>query len=304
MPYLHLDLAKTYSSELKRELATRLCRVYAELMQTQSWRPNVGIAELGEDNLFHLGKDGLESITMVLVETRRGRSLDVRLELGRRIVDICAEVLSVSKGTVLVEFTVHRGDEMLRNGEWAGDWSAAEAGAAKPSSGHDMTQATAQSSITARTIAVEHIRISSGRPFAEIHRKLEATVPKLDTGIVEALQSGDQRRAKAYEENGPKLSIFGERDHGALLEIAGGGRNAVQYDIGNPLTASKMTRHQLPAALYAPLRVVLFEDEQGRGIFEYDRPSSFFSQYGDERVTEVGRYLDATLEAALRDAAD
>ena len=81
-------------------------------------------------------------------------------------------------------------------------------------------------------------------------------------------------------------------------------RNAVQYEIGNPITASKMTRHQLPAALYAPLRVVLFEDEQGRGIFEYDRPSSFFGQYGDERVTEVGRYLDATLEAVLRKAAE
>jgi uncharacterized protein (DUF302 family) len=51
----------------------------------------------------------------------------------------------------------------------------------------------------------------------------------------------------------------------------------VQYEIGNPLTASKMTRHQLPAALYAPLRVVLFEDEHGRGIFEYDRPSSFLA---------------------------
>jgi len=48
-----------------------------------------------------------------------------------------------------------------------------------------------------------------------------------------------------------------------------------------------MTRYQLPAALYAPLRVVLFEDEQGRGIFEYDKPSSYFGQYGDERVTEV-----------------
>ena len=78
----------------------------------------------------------------------------------------------------------------------------------------------------------------------------------------------------------------------------------MQYDIGNALTASMMTRHQLPAALYAPLRVVLFEDEHDWGILEYDRLSSFFSQYGDERVTEVGRYLDATLEAALRNAAD
>jgi hypothetical protein len=66
------------------------------------------------------------------------------------------------------------------------------------------------------------------------------------------LRKGDQERAKAEEEHGQKLSIFLDRDHGALLQIAGGARNARQYEIGNPLTASKMTRHQLPAALYAP----------------------------------------------------
>ena len=82
MPYLRLDLAKSYPSQTKRDLAARLCRLYADVMQTQLWRPNVGIAELGEDNLFHLGADGLEPITMVLVEIRRGRSLDRRLELG------------------------------------------------------------------------------------------------------------------------------------------------------------------------------------------------------------------------------
>src|SRR5277367_6509508 len=167
-----------------------------------------------------------------------------------------------------------------------------------------MTEPTTQTGVTSRTIAVEHIRISSRRTFVEVRRKLEGAVPKLDTGIAEALRSGDQKRARDYEDNGPRLSIFGERDHGSLLQIAGGRRNAVQYDIGNPLTASKMTRHQLPAALYAPLRVVLFEDEQGRGTFEYDRPSSFFGQYGDQRVTEVGRYLDAALEAVLLNVAD
>jgi uncharacterized protein (DUF302 family) len=66
-------------------------------------------------------------------------------------------------------------------------------------------------------------------------------------------------------------------DHGANLQIVGRRkRNALLYEIGNPLTATKMTRHQLPAALYAPLRVVLFEDEQGHGVFVYDnhhRPS-------------------------------
>ena len=178
--------------------------------------------------------------------------------------------------------------------------AATAAAAAHAAGEHTMSQA----SVTSRTIPVEHIRISSQQPFAEVRRKLEDSVPQLDPSIAEALARGDQKRAQDYDENGPKLSIFLAREHGALLQIAGGKRNAVQYEIGNPLTATKMTRHQLPAALYAPLRVVLFEDEQGRGVFEYDKPSSFFGQFGDERVTEVGRYLDAALEAALRNAAE
>ena len=79
MPYLHLDLPGTYPIEVKRELAARLCKLYAEVMETQLWRPNVGIAELGEHNLYHLGPDGLEPITMVMVEFRRGRSAEKRL---------------------------------------------------------------------------------------------------------------------------------------------------------------------------------------------------------------------------------
>jgi uncharacterized protein (DUF302 family) len=167
-----------------------------------------------------------------------------------------------------------------------------------------MTQATTQATFTSHTIAVEHVKITSVRSFAEVRRRLEDMLPKLDASIAEVLRGGDQKRAKDYEVSGPKLSIFEERDHGALLRIFGGKRNALQYEIGNPLTASKMTRYQLSAALYAPLRVVLFEDDQGKGVFEYDKPSSFFGQYGDERVTEVGRYLDIALEAALREAAE
>src|SRR5215475_8128156 len=167
-----------------------------------------------------------------------------------------------------------------------------------------MNKATMEATNTSQTISVEHITISSERSFAEVRQRLENTLPTLDATIVEVLSSGDQKGATDYEENGPKLSIFEQRDHGALLQTAGRKRYALQYEIGNPLTASKMTRHKLSAALYAPLRVVLFEDERGKGAFEYDKPSSFFGQFRDERVTEVGRYLDVELEAALRKAAD
>jgi hypothetical protein len=37
--------------------------------------------------------------------------------------------------------------------------------------------------------------------------------------------------------------------------------------------------------------------------FEYDLPSSLFGQFGDNRVTAVGRELDMELEEALEVAA-
>jgi hypothetical protein len=130
----------------------------------------------------------------------------------------------------------------------------------------------AQSTVRSRTIAVDHIKIESGKRFEEVRRALEETIPKLNPAVGDFLRKGDQERAKAEEEHGPKLSIFLHRDHGALLQIAGGARNARQYEIGNPLTASKMTRHQLAAALYAPLRVVLYEDGNGGGYSNTTSP--------------------------------
>jgi phenylpyruvate tautomerase PptA (4-oxalocrotonate tautomerase family) len=129
MPYLHLDLPGTYPAEVKRELATRLCKLYADLMETQLWRPNVGIAELGHGNLYHLGSDGLEPIAVVMVEFRRGRTAEMRLALGRAIVDACVELLGVPRRTVMVEFTPHEGEEMLRDGNWVADWTSDEAAA-------------------------------------------------------------------------------------------------------------------------------------------------------------------------------
>ncbi|MDQ0393683.1 DUF302 domain-containing protein [Labrys monachus] len=157
--------------------------------------------------------------------------------------------------------------------------------------------------VTSKLITIEHIRISSKRSFADVRASIEADLPKLDPNIRVMLSRGDQDSIKEYEDHGPKLFMFLDRDHGELLAIAGQKRNAVQYEIGNPITASTMTRHSLGAALYAPLRVALFETEGGEVVFEYDKPSTFFGQFGDERVTEVGRYLDRELEAALVKAA-
>jgi uncharacterized protein (DUF302 family) len=155
---------------------------------------------------------------------------------------------------------------------------------------------------TQRRIQIEHVRIEAAKPFEAVKAALEELVPPLDPAILEALRQGDIERAKEARQRDPELAIFSARDHGGLLRIADLARKAVQYEIGNPLTATRMTQHHLPASLYAPLRVVLYENEAGHAVFEYDRPSSLFGQFDDERVTAVARELDASLERVLAQA--
>jgi hypothetical protein len=158
-------------------------------------------------------------------------------------------------------------------------------------------------SMSRRTIEVEHVVIESAKPFADARAALEALVPPIDSEIPALLADGVTDRLKQRLEAAPELSIFLSRDHGGLLGIYGERRNAVQYEIGNPLTASTMTRYGLAAGLYAPLRVMLFETDDGAARFEYDLPSSLFGQFGDDRITSVARGLDVALGRALSSAA-
>jgi Domain of unknown function DUF302 len=56
--------------------------------------------------------------------------------------------------------------------------------------------------------------------------------------------------------------LFGTSDHGALLRLAGQKRKAIQYVVGNPVFALQMTQHDIRASLYAPLRVLIYENCQ------------------------------------------
>ena len=90
--------------------------------------------------------------------------------------------------------------------------------------------------------------------------------------------------------------LFGKRHHGSMLRIVGKARKAIQYVVGNPLFAVQMTQHDIRASLYAPLRVLLYENEEGKTCLEYDKPSSLFGQFGNAEITAVATMLDRKLE--------
>jgi uncharacterized protein (DUF302 family) len=149
-------------------------------------------------------------------------------------------------------------------------------------------------------VMIEHVRVATERPFADVAAALEARMGRFDQAVYEDLQSGaapEAVRARLEGMAGPSgFMLFRTSDHGALLRLAGQTRKAVQYLLGNPLFAVRMTQHDIRAGLYAPLRVLLYEDETGKTWIEYDRPSTLFGQFGNAKVTEVAAMLDRKLE--------
>ena len=96
--------------------------------------------------------------------------------------------------------------------------------------------------VTARSIAIDHIKLECEKSFEDVRTTLVTILPQLDPAIPEMLRKGDRERTDWERAHGPKLWIFLARDHGILLQVAGAPRKAIQYEIGNPITAERMTR--------------------------------------------------------------
>ncbi|MBA5688916.1 DUF302 domain-containing protein [Rugamonas apoptosis] len=154
-----------------------------------------------------------------------------------------------------------------------------------------------------RPVTVEHIRISSKRSYDEVRSALESRIrPFRIERVMPFVMQGDMAGARAELEQlaAPTgLSILYSLDHGLALSLEGAPRKAVGYGIGNVLIAASMNQHNLAAGLYAPIRVVLYEGADGTALFEYDRPSSMFGQFGDAAIDSVAAQLDVTLKNLL-----
>ena len=153
---------------------------------------------------------------------------------------------------------------------------------------------------------VDHVRLATDKPFEEVTKAFEAQLGKFDGDVRKAATASedtDEAKAKIAALAGPSgFMLFATHNHGALLRLAGQKRKAIQYVVGNPLFALQMTQHDIRASLYAPLRVLLYEDERGKTCLEYDKPSSLFGQFQNDRIIPTAAMLDKKLEALVAEA--
>ena len=173
---------------------------------------------------------------------------------------------------------------------------------------HDQSGLASQggSPMNVTRITVEHIQVVAEKPFDEVMRAFEKQLGRFNEDTYRSLAAGEDveaARAKLEAMVGPSgFMLFRTSDHGSLLRLVGRKKRAIQYLLGNPLFAIQMTQHDIRASLYAPLRVLIYENEQGKTCLEYDRPSSLFGQFGNAKVTDVATMLDRKMEQLVAKA--
>ena len=175
-----------------------------------------------------------------------------------------------------------------------------------PSSKH-VNPVIRTGAVMERKIEVQHVAQKVDASFETFTQNLERMLGRFDYSIYKELDAGAAEVEKRLQESAgeEELMLFNIQDHGKLLEIFGKGRKAKakQYVLGNPLIAITMTRHDLRAALYAPLRILVYEAEDKSTFVEFDLASSLFGQFGDPEVTSVALALDRKLDRLIAKAA-
>ncbi len=156
---------------------------------------------------------------------------------------------------------------------------------------------------SASEVKVQHRSLLIERGYEKFTARLERILGRFVASKLKGLTPDDAMEALKSMEGEQGFMIIQIFDHGADLLMVGQRRKAKQYLIGNPLLAIQVNRYDIRAALYAPLRVLVFESEPGRTVVEFDQPSTLFGQFGRNEVTDVGVEDDGKLERIIARAA-
>src|ERR1700730_13929768 len=109
------------------------------------------------------------------------------------------------------------------------------------------------------------LRFDSDKSFDDVMSSLLADVGDKPVPINELaakFESWDSFRNEIESHLGPSgFILFASFNHGAWIKKVGIRRKALRLIIGNPTIAITMLRHDLTAGLFAPVELILVEEE-------------------------------------------
>lgn len=145
------------------------------------------------------------------------------------------------------------------------------------------------------------VRYDSAKSYDELRAALLADIGEQPVPINDiATATGDWQsyRERIEAHVGPSgFMLFGTVDHGAWVTKAGIDRKALRVILGNPLIAITMLRHDVKAGLFAPVELLLAEEDDGHSSLTYVKPSSLMVVEPNPELLSAAGRLDAKLAA-------
>ena len=145
------------------------------------------------------------------------------------------------------------------------------------------------------------VRYDSAKNYDELVAALLADIGERPVPVSDFATATDNWQS--YQERvqphvGPSgFMLFGLFDHGAWITKAGIDRKVLRVILGNPLIAITMLRHDVTAGLFAPVEVLLVDEDDGRSSLTYVKPSSLMVVDDNPELLSAAKELDAKLAA-------
>jgi uncharacterized protein (DUF302 family) len=152
--------------------------------------------------------------------------------------------------------------------------------------------------LSSTAVVMNHVTIESSTAYQLVISRLNSEVKWFDESYRVLLKNNqiDELRAKlirGLEPDGFMLHFVAEQ--GDLSALEGRRRQGNVYYLGNVVAAAQMTKRNFSAALYAPLRLNVYENANGGTTFEYDKPSTQFGQFRNSDIDKIAHSLDDNL---------
>ncbi len=157
-----------------------------------------------------------------------------------------------------------------------------------------------------REITFNGVRLTfdSNKSFDDVVSSLLADVgdkPVLLNQVAAESESWESYKKAIESRVGPSgFSLFAIIDHGAWIKKVGIRKKVVRFIIGNPAIAITMLRHDLTAGLFAPVELILIEEDDGGSSLTYVRPSSLMVVSKNDALLDAAKELDSKLLALAR----
>lgn len=145
------------------------------------------------------------------------------------------------------------------------------------------------------------VRIESAKSFDDVVAALLADIgdkPVPINDIAIGYDSWESYERAVQSHVGPSgFMLFATLDHGSWLTKAGIDGKVLRVLLGNPLIAITMLRHDVTAGLFAPVELLVTEEDGDTSALTYVVPSSLMVVEENEPLRAAAVDLDAKLAA-------